>query len=49
MRLTEEDGMVSSLRSYGFCPEVMREVPATGVAKDSSLRPYSDVDPKRTL
>jgi RNA polymerase sigma-70 factor (ECF subfamily) len=26
VRLEEEDLMVSSLRSYGFCPEVMREI-----------------------
>ncbi len=26
VRLQEEDGMVSSIRSYGFCPEVMREI-----------------------
>jgi RNA polymerase sigma-70 factor (ECF subfamily) len=26
LRLEEEDGMVASLRSYGFCPEVMREI-----------------------
>ncbi len=25
-RLEEEDGMVSSLRGYGFCPEVIREI-----------------------
>lgn len=29
LRLEEEDGMVASLRSYGFCPEVMREVGET--------------------
>jgi RNA polymerase sigma-70 factor (ECF subfamily) len=26
LRLQEEDGMVASIRSYGFCPEVMREI-----------------------
>ena len=26
LRLEEQDGMVAALRSYGFCPEVMREV-----------------------
>ena len=29
VRLEEEDGMVASLRSYGFCPEVMREIGET--------------------
>ena len=29
LRLEEEDGMVASLRSYGFCPEVMREIGET--------------------
>jgi hypothetical protein len=29
VRLEEEDGMVSSIRSYGFCPEVMREIGET--------------------
>jgi len=26
VRLEEEDGRVSRLRSYGFCPETVREV-----------------------
>jgi len=29
VRLEEEEGKVSSLRSYGFCPEVMRDLGET--------------------
>ena len=41
IRLEEQDGRVAALRSYGFCPEVVREVGATlGYTVNTGLYRY---------
>jgi RNA polymerase sigma-70 factor (ECF subfamily) len=46
VRLEEEDGRVASLRSYGFCPEVMREIAsALGHPVNTGLYRYPTPEP----